>query len=87
MVPKRPHDAYDMNVKNNLYGENIATKEKNPERLKVRRSIMHSVRNTAGKKETLGDKRVVHRPGYDFKTAGGLEGFHEIKSMERLIQG
>ena len=28
MVPKRPHDAYDMNAKANAMWGNIATKEK-----------------------------------------------------------
>ena len=35
----------------------------------------------------MGDKKVVRMPDYDFKTAGGHEGFHENKSMERLNQG
>ena len=35
-----------MNVRNNLCGENVATKEKNPERPKVHRSITHFIRKT-----------------------------------------
>ena len=46
MVPKRPHDAYDMDAKVNALWGNIATKEKKSERPKVRRSIMHSMRKT-----------------------------------------
>lgn len=40
-----------------------------------------------GETETMGDKKVVRRPGYDFKTVGGLVGLHENKSMERLNWG
>ena len=43
LVPKRPHDAYDMNVRVNTLWGNIATKEKKSERPKVRRSTMHSI--------------------------------------------
>ena len=46
LVPKRPHDAYDMNAKVSSLWGNIATKEKKSERPKVHRSIMHSVRKT-----------------------------------------
>ena len=46
MVPKRPHDAYDINAKVNALWGNIATKEKKSERPKIRRSTMHPVRKT-----------------------------------------
>jgi hypothetical protein len=46
LVPKRPHDAYDMNAKVNSLWGHIAAKEKNSERPKVHRSIIHSVRKT-----------------------------------------
>ena len=46
MVPKRPHDAYDMNVRVDSLWRNIATEEKKLERPKVRKSIMHSIRKT-----------------------------------------
>ena len=46
MVPKRPHDENDMNAKVNALWGNMVTKEKNPERPKVRRSIIHSIRKT-----------------------------------------
>ena len=62
MVPQRPHDAYDMNVKNNSLWGNFVTKEKNPERPKVRRSIMHSVRKTHwGDRDSEGIKRLCVR--------------------------
>ena len=44
LVPKRPHDAYDMNVKVNALWGNIATKEKKSEKPKMRRNIMYSIR-------------------------------------------
>ena len=68
MVPKRPHDAYDMNAKVNSLWGNIATKEKKLERPKVRRSMIYSVRKTHWEdRDSEGIKRVMRRPGYVLK--------------------
>ena len=57
--PKRPHDAYDMNVKVNSVWGNVATKEKKSERPKVCRSTMHSVRKDhRGDRDSEGIKRL-----------------------------
>ena len=70
MVPKRPHDAYDMNVKVNALWGNISIEEKKSERPKVRRSIMHSIRKLTGETETLGGKGVMRSSSYDLKPLG-----------------
>ena len=85
MVPKRPHDAYDMNAKVNALWGNIATKEKeireteNPQE----HNAFHK-ENSLGRQRLWGDKRVMRRPGYDLKLLGDWR--NSIK-VERLSRG
>ena len=59
LVPKRPHDAYDMNAKVNALWGNIATKEK-----EIRETENPQEYNAFHKENSLGRQRLWGIKGY-----------------------
>ena len=85
MVPKRPHDAYDMKCKSKFFAGKYCHKGK-----EIRETESPQEHNAFHKEKSLERQRlwgikVVRRPGYDLKTIRGLEEFHT--QMEKTQPG